>query len=364
MTKALYLHPDGIADRGRHWPALLTAGEVTERLSLAQAASRLGTDPVRVILPVELFSYWQTGPWPKRHRPSLQALGYAVEEQLAAPLDSMYWVAGPYDAQLKCAVRACDAAAFAAILGVLREVGVHIASLQLDADLLPVQRPCALWLFDRWLLGGALDLRLALSAADFDALEDGLPAALVRLNEVGEPDAAAIGRLRPSGAAQLLASPIRSWRWPIKTVALTIMGLLSVECALNWSGAWQYRRDAALIGARTAEHLDRLLPVALRGQSILQQLRALQGQSPADVQTLAQRLQTLGDALLGASDLKVRRIEYRADEGWKIHVSAPALGDIERLRERAVVQRLPLLLFSATQEAGRTMAILQLEDRP
>jgi general secretion pathway protein L len=366
MTKALYLHPHGIADGGHHWPAVLVVGELTERMSLAQAASRLGAEPVGVILPVELFSCWQTGPWPKRRRPSLQALGYAVEEQLAAPLESLYWAAGAYDAQLRCAVRACDAEAFAAILAILQEVGVRIASLQLDADLLPAQQPCALWLFERWLVGGAMDMRLALSAADLEALGEGLPAALVRLNGAGEPDAAAIRRLQPqmSCAPELLASPTRSWRWPVKALALTVVALWSIECALNWSSAWQYRRDAELIDVRTLEHLNSLLPEALHGQSILQQLKALQGQSPAHVQTLAQRLQALGEALLGASDLKVRRIEYRADDGWKIHVSAAAMGDIERLRERAVAQRLPLLLLSATQEAGRTLAVMQLEAHP
>lgn len=364
MSPILYLLPDGLARPNSQWPCALVAGPGLRAMSLAEAADHLAGEAVAVRLPVELFSCWLSAPWPGRRRPSLQALGYGIEEQLCVPLDRVHLVAGRADAQRRYPLRACDAARWGEVMQVLRSAGVQLKALHIDADLLPDTGPCALWLCGRWLLGGALDTRLALSAPECAALRPRLPADLQLLNEPGGDDAAAYQLLMPSSAqtVDLMSGHQASVRWPLRPAAAVLAVLLALECGLNWASAWQHRRAALQVQAATAEHLAQLLPQALRNGSIREQLRALQSPSDTSPSTLAQRVTALGEALLGGRGVQVQRVEFRDAEGWKIYLDAPALNDIEQLRDRAAEHDLYLLLESATQVAGRTAAVLTLED--
>jgi len=364
MKPVLLLHPDGIAEPGIEWPCVLVSSQATAALSLTEAARRLLGQPTCVVLPVELFSCWSTGPWPGRRRPTPQALGYAIEEHLSVPLERLHVAAGPLDNERRCALRACDGEAFAAVLQALETAGIQIAALQVDADLLPSRVPCALWLFDRWVLRGKGELRLALAAEDFAQVGELAPLAWERLNSPDELPASACRQLQLEPATALDLAPTRTRRraWPARAIGLSLASLLLLEWSANRAAAWQQRQAAAVLQAQTLDHLNGLLPEPLRGQPLPQLLKTLQGPVQPGPQTRGERLQTLAEALLGARDVKVQRIEFRAGDGWKIHLSAPAMADVERLSERAAQQRLPLQLLNANQEAGRTLAVMALED--
>lgn len=366
MSPILYLLPAGLAQPDSQWPCALVHGHELKPMRLADAADQFAGQAVDVRLPVELFSCWLSAPWPGRRRPTLQALGYGIEEQLCVPLDNLHLVAGRADAQRRYPLRACDAARWGEVMEVLRSAGVQLKALHIDADLLPDTGPCALWLCGRWLLGGALDTRLALSAQEFAALRPWLPVDLQLLNEPGGDDAAAYQLLLSPLAQTVDLMSVRrcSIRWPVRPAAALLALLLALECGLNWASAWQYRRAAQQVQAATAEHLAELLPQALHGASIREQLRALQSPTDTSSFTLAQRVAALGEALLGGRGVQVQRLEYQEAEGWKIYLDAPALSDIEQLRDRAAEKNLHLLLQSATQVGGRTTAVLSLEDEP
>lgn len=364
MKPVLLLHPDGIAEPGVDWPCVMVSVQATAALSLAEAARRLAGSPISVVLPVELFSCWSTGPWPGRRRPSPQALGYAIEEYLSVPLERLQLSAGPLDEARRCALRACDGKAFAAIGQALEAAGIKIAALHVDADLLPAHSPCALWLFNRWLMRGEGELRMALAAEDFARVCELSPRPWGRLNSPDDLPVSACQHLLLEPCAALDLLPARTGRrvWPASAIGLALAGLLLVECTANWAAAWQQRQAAGMLQAQTLDHLNALLPESLRGQPLPQLLKALQGPAMPGPRTRSERLQTLAEALLGARGVKIQRIEYRAGDGWKIHLSAPGLADVERLSERAAQQRLPLHLLNANQEAGRTLAVMALED--
>lgn len=364
MSAVLFLHPRGLAEPGAGWPCLLLSPQATKALTLAEAAQQLAGEPARVVAPVELFSCWSTGPWPGRRRPPLRAMGYAIEDDLSLPLESLHLVAGPLDKERRCALRACESTAFAALLGALATAELRVAALHIDADLLPAHAPCALWLFDRWLLRGEGEVRMAASASDFACLGGLATADWTPLNEPEDPPAAACKQLSEGWGTAVDLAPGRSQHrvWPWRTTGLMLAGALLLECALNWGAAWQQRQVADALQASAIAHLNTLLPEALQGQPLTQQLRALQAGAPPAEQTLAGRLQVLADTLVGGRDVKVQRIEFHAGEGWKIHLSAPAMADVERLSERAAQRQLPLQLFNASQEGGRTLVVIGLED--
>lgn len=364
MSPILYLLPAGLAQPDSQWPCALVHGHELKPIGLADAADQLAGQAVDVRLPVELFSCWLSAPWPGRRRPTLQALGYGIEEQLCVPLDNLHLVAGRADAQRRYPLRACDAERWGEVMQVLRSAGVQLKALHIDADLLPDTGPCGLWLCGRWLLGGALDTRLALSAQEFVALRPRLSADLQLLNEPQDDDAAAHQLLLPPSVqtVDLLAVSRASTRWPLRPAAAALVLLLALECGLNWASAWQHRRAALQVQAATAERLAKLLPQSLRTGSIREQLRALQSPTDTSPSTLAQRVTALGEALLGGRGAQVQRLEYYRAQGWKIYLDAPALSDIEQLRDRAAEKNLHLLLESATQVAGRTAAVLTIED--
>ncbi len=84
MTSWLYLYPDGLAAPDEHWPVACWQGaEEPLDMTLAEAARQLAGQAVQVMLPMEACSWLRSDTWPGRRRPSLQALAYSVEEQLA-----------------------------------------------------------------------------------------------------------------------------------------------------------------------------------------------------------------------------------------------------------------------------------------
>lgn len=356
MSNRLFLLPQALPSGD--WPAVLLTGASAQHLNLIEAGRRLAGEPTGVVLPVELFSCWSTGPWPRR--PSLQALGYAIEEQLSVPLDTLHLAAAPLDGDRRCAVRACDQRVFAHVMALLEAAGVTVHSLHIDADLLPGEQAVALWLFDRWLLGGEGPERLALSAQDVDGSRD-LLGDRVMLSDQGDL-ARTLAQLVPTPTTPNLLPPTR-FRWPVKSAAVCLLALIALECVLNGASAWHQQRLAHALEARTTSHLKALLPDAPSDGSVFEQLQALQrGAAPSGEPLIAERLSQLAQALVGAQGVTLQRIEWEAQGAWTLRLSAPSMADIERLRERASEHQLPLQLLTATQDAGRTVAVMSLED--
>ncbi|MQT72498.1 hypothetical protein GHO43_31540, partial [Pseudomonas sp. FSL R10-0071] len=77
---------------------------------------------------------------------------------------------GPLDAQRRYPLLVIERQRFKHLLAQLQALGLNIVSVYVDADLLPREQPGIAWWDGRWLAGGALDLRLALTPQALEAL--------------------------------------------------------------------------------------------------------------------------------------------------------------------------------------------------
>ena len=191
-----------------------------------EAAEVLGAHDVQLILPMEMCSWLLTEPWPGRRRPGAQALAFAVEDQLADDLDELHIAVGPLDAQRRYPLLVINRQRFKNVLAQLQARGLNIASAYVDADLLPREQPSIAWWDGRWLAGGALDLRLALTPQALEVLKDGpLGMAVEHTFDLGSV---------PLGAINLLQGEYRrtSQRLPwrgVSVAALLIVADVVVE---------------------------------------------------------------------------------------------------------------------------------------
>ncbi|MBP3866119.1 MAG: hypothetical protein J6F32_16905, partial [Pseudomonas sp.] len=146
--------------------------------SLSEAAAGLKGRNVALVLPMEMCSWVLTEPWPGKRRPTAQALAFAVEDQLADDLDELHFAVGPVDTQQRYPLLITHKQRFRTLLCQLHERGLTIVSAQVDADLLPRDQACMQWWCGRWLVGGTLEFRLAVSLVGLELVKSGLPTAL------------------------------------------------------------------------------------------------------------------------------------------------------------------------------------------
>ena len=92
------------------------------------------------------------------------------------------------------------------------------------------------------------------------------------------------------------------------------------------------------------------------------QLKALQSRPVESQNTRIASLVKLIEKVIGASAVEVRRIEFRAGDGWKIQLTANSFAELEQLRERGRQQGMSVRLDSATKERDNVHATLTVED--
>ncbi len=136
MKTWLHLSAEGLATPSSQWPCCLwrAAGD-SQRMLLVDAAQSLAQQPVHLLLPMEMCSFLRTDPWPSKRRPSLQAIAFAIEEQLGEDLEELHISAGRRDRQGCYPVLVTHKARFKALLQLLASLGIKVCSVQVDADL-------------------------------------------------------------------------------------------------------------------------------------------------------------------------------------------------------------------------------------
>lgn len=176
MKTWLYLTAEGLAAPSLDWPCCVWSSTGQRQLQpLNQAAQALQEQAVDLLLPMELCSWVRSEPWPARRRPAAQAIAFAVEEQLGEPLEKLHLSVGARDPQGSYPVMVIDRERFAAVLQLLKEAGIEVRSVFVDADRLPQDQALGVWWFGRWMLGGGLPARLTLTEDGLTLLKPGLP---------------------------------------------------------------------------------------------------------------------------------------------------------------------------------------------
>jgi general secretion pathway protein L len=366
MNTWLYLTTEGQDAPSSLWPCVLWSQTGQRQpMPLNQATSALKGQAVDVLLPMEMCSWVRSDPWPARRKPQPKAIAYAVEDQLSEALEVVHLGVGARDRDGCYPVMVIGRERLAAVLALLREAGIEVRGVFVDADVLSGDQPSGVWWFGRWLLGGDRSARMALSQDNLALLTPLLPKDMQWLDEREDP--AAIDRClsrRPTQAINLLQGAFaprgKPLLWRAGGLALLMLALLS-------GGASEARigfldSEVRHLTSQNEQRFKALYPEQSRIVDMAAQLKALQSQPVESQNTRIAGLVRLIEQVIGASPVEVQRIELRAGEGWKIQLTASSFAELEQLRERGRQQGMPVRLDSANRTADRVHATLTVED--
>lgn len=362
MNTWLYLTADGLADTSTDWPSCLwsSTGQ-PQPMSLSQAAGTLDGQAIDLLLPMELCSWLRTEPWPSKRQPDRQAIAFAVEEQLGDTLENVHLGVGARDEEGRYPVMVIDRARFAAVLTRVADAGIKVRSVFVDADVLPGAQPMAARWFGRWLVGGGMPLRVALSDEALALRKGLLPVETAWLDERDVDCSLSLCRSR---AINLMQGDFaaRSQPLPRRISAVVLLMLLLLTWVASALRIDFLEREVLRLQGQNEQQFRMLYPQQTRIVDLAAQLQVLQGQSVTPQGTRMVGLVNLVEHIIGASPVDVRRIEFRAGDGWKIQLAANSFAELEQLRERGRQQGMPVRLDSASKEQDRVQATLTLED--
>lgn len=360
MKTWLYLTAEGLAAPSLDWPCCLwsQAGE-RQTLPLSEAAQRLKGKAVELLLPMESCSWLRSEPWPSRRRPDAKALAFAVEEQLSEALERLHLSVGRRDPQGRYPLMVIGRERFVGVLALLAQSGVDVRSVFVDADLLPADQVLGARWFGRWLLGGALEARLALGDEALASLKPCLPADMQWHPD--DVDHWLSGD--HSQAINLLHGDFASGRTPLPWRFGAMAALLLV--LLTW-GASETRvrfleHESRQLYSRNEQQFKALYPEQTRIVDLAAQFRALQSQGAQAQGSYIASLVKLVEQVVGASHVEVQRIEFRDGDGWKVQLTANSFAELEQMRERGRQQGLPVRIDSASKDRNRVQATLTME---
>lgn len=309
-------------------------GQQAAQLSLREALATLKGRTIALIVPVEhVASCAVSLPAGSRHW-QLKALPYALEPLLAEEVEGMHLVLGERldDGQHRVVV--IKHALLEAWLRHLRENGVRVSAIHVDADLLPNELASLCWDSERCLLADANGLRLALAPAQLPAVlqrlqgicrvfhaRDDVPllsaGTKVDLQMFDGAQSAWMAGQRPRAlnlaqGAFAPASSLRLHHW--KPVVWALAAVLLAQLAFDGAQAWLLNQQAA--GYRQANEAiyKGLFPqdqriVDLKAQ-FDQHLR--QGSSATQLQAL---LAAVAEAMPATAEVQLRRMHYQAGQG-------------------------------------------------
>lgn len=184
MKTWLYLTAEGAGAPCANWRCCVWSPSGERRcLPLHEAARELNGRVVDVLLPMEMCSWMRSDPWPSRRQPRPQALAFAIEEQLSENLEALHIGIGLRDRQQCYPLLVIQRARLQALLALLDAHGIDVRAIHVDAELIAKDKAFGVRWFGRWLLGGALPARMALSAQALATLKQSLPGDIHWLDE-------------------------------------------------------------------------------------------------------------------------------------------------------------------------------------
>ena len=366
MNTWLYLTAEGLAEPSTDWPCCLwsSAGQ-RQRLPLHQAAQALSGQTVDLLLPMELCSWVRSDPWPSRREPGAQAIAFAVEDQLSDALEKLHLAVGARDRDGRYPVMVIGRERLTAVLALLAGAGVSIRSVFVDADVLPVGEAIVARWFGRWLIGGAIPARMAVCDEGLASLRAAVPEDIQWRDE--RHDAVEVDqclRLRQSPAINLLQGEFapRGKRLPWRLGGVAVLMLLLLTWGASATRLHFLESETRRLYSQNEQRFKTLYPGQTRIVDLVTQLKVLQNQAAETEKTRVAALVSLIEQVVGPSQVEVRRIEFRAGDGWKVQLTAHSFAELEQLRERGRQQGVPVRLDSASKERDRVQATLVVED--
>ncbi|MFJ7882148.1 type II secretion system protein GspL [Pseudomonas sp. NPDC096917] len=368
MNSWLYLTAQSVAQTDLNHARVYLWHEQTtaEQTSLNDAVEALKERDVKLILPMELCSWLLTEPWPGRRRPSLQALAFSVEDQLADDLDELHIAVGPMDAQRRYPLLVINRQRFKSILAQLHERGLNIVSVHVDADLLPGDQPCIAEWDGRWMIGGSIHARLALSKADLEAVKPELAEGVTECKAGSEAQIGALLSATPSHAINLLQGtfqPMKKTRLPFRLILGSLMMVFVLELGFTYARIYAMEAQIARLSDFSEQRFKTIYPNHPRVGDLKTQRQMLSSRIIEPGGNYMRRLDQVVKQMLAASSIEVQRIELKADTGWILNITANSFAELEQFRSNSVQGGLPIKLGTASQQGNKVHVVLTLEER-
>lgn len=368
----MFLPAQAVAQVATDLPVRLLHPDGDATLTFAEALARL-SGPWCLVLPAEAVTSCGVTLPTQRQRWLRKALPFAVEEWLAEEVEAFHLALGE---RLEDGRQRVHAVRRDWLQAWLDTCGAQPPrEIRIDADLLPRDGAQLCRLDERWLLGGAIDWRLALDGDDWPALRQRLaetpvahltegqqPLEGCATRRVDDPWRWLVGNPVGCNLAQgdfAVREPVGHWqRW--RPVAAALGACLLLQWGFGLAQGWQLRH-AARMQAEASEQLYReLFPEDRRLIDLRRQLDQHLAAGAADHAGLLALLGRAG-AALAADDAPVRlqQLDFSLTRGdLALQVQAPGFEALDGLRQRLVEAGLSVQVGSASREESGVSARL------
>lgn len=331
-------------------------------------ADCIGDQPVALVLPAEVCSFFAVQLPTRKARWIDKALAYAVEELLAENVDDLHLARGELMEDGRHRVVAVRRTLLADWIAGLEGLGCRVSAVHVDADLLPRDGLQLLLLGDRGLLGGGPEARLAFASANWPELASQCPPPRHAHGSAAEaPEqvedyhrladpyrfladgrVGALDLAQGDFAVQQGGEGLGRWKPVLALAGL----LLALQVALTLGQAWYFERQGDAYAEASRALYQELFPedqriVNLRAQ--FDQQLSLAAAPSADFLRL---LDQAAHAVASGTPVTIQQLEY--DEqggGLAMQVNAPDFAALEQFRQRLGESGQPVQLGSASRDS-------------
>jgi len=332
-----------------------------------------GSGAVSLILPAEVCSFFAVTLPTRKARWVQQALAYAAEELLAENVDDLHLALGEALPDGRLRVVAIRRQLLAGWLGQLREMGLLIVAIHVDADLLPREATQLLFIGERGLLGGVGETRLAFATQDWPQLSGLCPApwhaqgstteAPVPLDgyrQVNDPygflvaqRVAAINLAQGDFAVEVGNTGLGYWKPLFAVVGL----ILVVQLGFNLGQAWYFQRQGDAYADASLALYRELFPEDVRIVNMRAQFDDHLAQGRGGQAGFLRLLDHAAAALEDGIPVTIGQLDYNQDRGdLALQVQAMDFATLETLRRRLGEAGQNVQLGSASREGDGVSA--------
>ena len=341
-------------------------------LSLADCAARAGA-AVTLVLPAEACSYFAVNLPTRKARWISQALAYAVEELLAENVDDLHLTHGEALADGRRRVIAIRRQTLSDWLQDLRELGLNIVAIHVDADLLPREDTQLLFIGERALLGGSHEPRLAFASDQWPQLAPQCTPPVHGQGSLAEPPAplddyqrlddpyrflaagrgAALNLAQGDFAVRIAGSGLGRWKPLIAVIGLVLL----VQLGFNLAQAWHLERQAEQYAEASRALYTELFPEDLRIVNLRAQFDDHIGQRGAASAPFMRLLDQVARVMAEGIPVTIDQLEYNeANSNLALQVRAYDFAALEQLRQRLGEVGLGVELGSASRDGDAVSA--------
>lgn len=324
------------------------------QLALAECATQLQGRATVLVLPMEVASSFLVELPKAKERWIRQALPFAVEEMLAEDVELFHLALGRQMSDQRHRVVAIRRDLLAAWLARLAELGLDIAAIHVDADLLPAGGgEQVLLLGNRGLLGGDGELRMAFSSEQWPDLQS-MAGPWTRVETDSPYQLLFEGRAGATDLAQgEFAHRAENQSWAILRAAALMLGLgIVLNLGFALFQALYYERQSEHFAQSSRALYKQLFPEDTRIVNLRAQFAEhLKAEAPADSGFISLMEIVSVAVAQEKSSISATQVDYSQSRGdLALQVKAGDFAEVEKLRQRLAEAGLSVQMGSATRE--------------